>query len=169
MRLTQWTDYGLRVLMYCAAQQGRASAPTIAEIAQSHGISRSHLMKVVMKLSALGWLETTRGRGGGLRLMRPAEQISVGQVVRQMEEDFRLVECFDLASNGCRLEPQCRLKGALQQALKAYMDVLDGLYLSDLQGPSADPRGAGLSELVFHPRAAPASRRPATPPDPHTP
>lgn len=169
MRLTQWTDYGLRVLMYCAAQQGRASAPTIAEIATAHGISRSHLMKVVMKLSALGWLETTRGRGGGLRLMQPAEQIGVGQVVRQLEEDFRLVECFDLANNGCRLEPQCRLKGALQQALQAYMQVLDGLRLSDLQGSAADPRGAGLSELVFHPRPEPLPARQATATDPYTP
>lgn len=152
MRLTQWTDYALRVLMYCAAQQERASAPTIAEIATAHGISRSHLMKIVMKLSALGWLETTRGRGGGLRLMKPAAEISVGQVVRQMEEDFRMVECFDLATNVCRLEPQCRLKGALQQALKAYMAVLDGFHLSDLQELSAGERGSGVSALVFRPR-----------------
>lgn len=152
MRLTQWTDYALRVLMYCAAQPERSNPPTIAEIAAAHGISRSHLMKIVMKLSALGWLETTRGRGGGLRLTPAANRISVGQVVRAMEEDFRLVECFDLASNGCRLEPQCRLKGALQQALQAYMDVLDGMHLSDLQGPSAAQPEVTFSQLVFHPR-----------------
>ena len=94
MRLTQWTDYALRVLMYCASHQQREHAPTIAEIAEVHGISRSHLMKIVMELSAKGWLSTTRGRGGGLRLVQDPSQIVVGEVVRQMEEDFTLVECF---------------------------------------------------------------------------
>ncbi len=73
MRLTQWTDYALRVLMYCAACHARAQPVTISEVAEKHGISRSHLTKIVQQLAALGLLDTTRGRGGGMRLMRPAE------------------------------------------------------------------------------------------------
>ena len=90
MRLTQWTDYTLRVLMYCAAYQGREQPVTINEVAQSHGISRSHLTKIVQELAAQGLLETTRGRGGGMRLMKPAHEINVGAVVRSTETDFHL-------------------------------------------------------------------------------
>lgn len=147
MRLTQWTDYALRVLMFCATHQQREIAPTIAEIAQAHGISRSHLMKVVMELSAKGWLSTTRGRGGGLRLLRPPSQIVVGEVVRQMEEDFRMVECFNPDSNTCRLDGLCRLKGALGQALQAYMDVLDGMTLADLVAPGTGVSIVPLTEV----------------------
>ena len=132
MRLTQWTDYALRVLMYCAVHQQREAAPTIAEIAEAHGISRSHLMKIVMALSAKGWLATTRGRGGGLRLVRPPTEIVVGEVVRQMEEDFTLVECFNPQGSSCRIDGRCRLKGVLADALRAYLAVLDGVRLSDL-------------------------------------
>ena len=82
MRLTQWTDYTLRVLMYCAATEGREQPVTITEVAEGYGISRSHLMKIVQQLSAQGLLETTRGRGGGMRLMRPASDINIGAVVR---------------------------------------------------------------------------------------
>lgn len=132
MRLTQWTDYALRVLMYCAVHEQRETAPTIAEIADVHGISRSHLMKIVMALSAKGWLSTSRGRGGGLRLLKPAQQIVVGEVVREMEEDFTMVECFNPQGHACRIESMCRLKGVLGQALQAYMKVLDGATLADL-------------------------------------
>ena len=86
MRLTNWTDYTLRVLMYCAASAGRAQPVTIGEIAQAHGISHSHLTKVVMDLAAQGLLETTRGRGGGLRLLKPAAEIGLGDVVRASEK-----------------------------------------------------------------------------------
>jgi Rrf2 family transcriptional regulator, nitric oxide-sensitive transcriptional repressor len=136
VRLTQWTDYSLRVLMYCAATQGRDALPTVAEIAQTHGISRSHLTKIVMTLSAQGWLETTRGRGGGLRLLLPAAQIRVGDVVRQTEADFQLVECFDPASSHCRMDGRCRLQGVLQQAMQAFLAVLDGVTLADLVAPA---------------------------------
>lgn len=138
MRLTQWTDYALRVLMYCATHEQRETAPTIAEIAQAHGISRSHLMKVVMELSAKGWLSTTRGRGGGLRLMQAPSAIGVGEVVRQMEEDFGLVECFKTEGSSCQLDGRCRLKGVLAEAMQAWMRVLDGVTLADLvaQPPS---------------------------------
>ncbi|MDO9149486.1 MAG: Rrf2 family transcriptional regulator [Hydrogenophaga sp.] len=135
MRLTHWSDYSLRVLMYCAACAQRAKPATISEIAEAHGISRSHLTKIVMTLSSMGLLETTRGRGGGLRLLRPAQAIVLGDVIRQTETDFTLVECFDNEHNTCRLDGYCRLKGALQQAMDSYLAVLDGVTLADLIAP----------------------------------
>lgn len=143
MRLTSWTDYSLRVLMFCAACAQREQPPTISEIAEAHGISRSHLTKIVMTLAGMGLLETTRGRGGGLRLLKPAHLIVVGEVVRQTETDFTLVECFDADHNSCRLNGYCRLKGALQEAMAAYLRSLDGVTLADLVEPlpAAGPAG----------------------------
>lgn len=146
MKLTQWTDYALRVLMYCAASAGREAPVTIAEIAGRHAISRSHLTKIVMSLAALGYLETSRGRGGGLRLLRPAAQISVGEVVRATESDFGLVECFDATANDCRLDGRCRLKATLQQALARWFEVLDGVTLADLVA-APPPARAGARTL----------------------
>lgn len=143
MRLTQWTDYTLRVLMYCAATQGRTQPVTITEVAEGYGISRSHLMKIVQQLAAQGLLETTRGRGGGMRLMVPASDINIGAVVRATETDFNLVECFDPATNQCRLSNHCRLKGVLWKAMQAYLAVLDGVTLEDLMAPSAGSTSAG--------------------------
>lgn len=142
MRLTQWTDYALRVLMYCATNAEREAAPTIAEIAEVHNISRSHLMKIVMELSAKGWLSTTRGRGGGLRLVQDPSQILVGEVVRQMEEDFTMVECFSTEGRSCTIDGRCRLKGVLADALQAWMRVLDGVTLAELVAP-----GTGVSTV----------------------
>lgn len=149
MRLTQWTDYSLRVLMYCASCTGRTAPVTIAEIAEVHGISRSHLTKIVMTLSGLGLLETTRGRGGGLRLLKPAGDIVLGDVVRQTETDFTMVECFDAASSSCRLAGQCQLKEALHNATNAYLAVLDGVTLAQLVPPAglSGGLGGGLSLL----------------------
>ncbi len=138
MRLTQWTDFSLRVLMYCAACENRDLPVTITEIADSHGISRSHLTKVVHQLGAHGLLETTRGRGGGMRLCKPAAEINVGALVRQTETDFDMVECFDPKTNQCTLSPQCHLKGVLQQATHSYLAVLDGVTLADLIAPAAN-------------------------------
>ena len=135
MRLTQWTDYTLRVLMYCAACQERAQPVTITEIAENYGISRSHLTKIVQELAAQKLLETTRGRGGGMRLNKPAAAINLGAVVRATETDFTMVECFDPVSNQCRLSSHCGLKGALSQAMQAYFLVLDGITLADLVAP----------------------------------
>lgn len=139
MRLTNWSDYSLRVLMYCAASAGREQPATISEIADAHGISRSHLTKIVMTLSGLGLLETTRGRGGGLRLLKPAREIVLGDVIRHTETDFTLVECFDQAHNTCRLDGHCCLKGVFRQAMDAYLSVLDGVTLADLVQPMATP------------------------------
>jgi Rrf2 family nitric oxide-sensitive transcriptional repressor len=118
MRLSEYTDYTLRVLMCCAAHPERLL--TIAEIAEALQVSKNNLMKIVNDLGRQGLLETTRGRGGGIRLGKPAKEIRVGDVVRASETDFRLVECFDADTDTCVLTPQCRLKGALHKALRAY-------------------------------------------------
>ena len=146
MHLTHWTDYSLRVLMYCAVHAGRPQPVTITEIAEAHGISRSHLTKIVVALSSQGWLETTRGRGGGLRLLRPAADVRLGDVVRQTESDFNLVECFDPERNTCRIDGHCRLKGVLQSALASYLAVLDEVTLADLVAPGT--RGSGKAQRV---------------------
>ncbi|MDO9143391.1 RrF2 family transcriptional regulator [Rhodoferax sp.] len=135
MRLTQWTDYTLRVLMYCAASKDRSEPVTITEIAESHGISRSHLTKVVQQLAARGWLETTRGRGGGLRLAQRAKDLCLGTIVRATETDFAVVECFEPSLNQCRMDQNCRLKGVLNQATQSFLAVLDGTTLADLVAP----------------------------------
>lgn len=130
MRLTDYTDYTLRVLMFCAIRPERAI--TIAEIAQSHAVSKNHLMKIVNDLARQGILQTTRGRGGGLRLLKPAQDIRIGDVVRNSETDFRMVECFDAASNSCNLSAHCKLKSVIGKALEAYLAELDSVTLADI-------------------------------------
>lgn len=130
MRLAHYTDYTLRVLMTCARQGDRRV--TIAELAQSHGLSKNHLMKIVNDLARHGLLDTTRGRGGGIRLLLAPEKIGIGDVVRWSESDFRMVECFDASTNTCHLSAACRLKGLFQRALAAYLRELDGATLADL-------------------------------------
>ena len=148
MRLTQWTDYTLRVLMYCAASKDRAEPVTITEIAESHGISRSHLTKIVQQLAARGWLETTRGRGGGLRLAIPAKDLCLGTVVRATETDFAVVECFEESLNQCRMNPNCRLKGVLSQATQSFLAVLDAVTLADLVAPMGSLEGSAKARHV---------------------
>ena len=131
MRLTMYTDYSLRILLYVGAkEQGELS--TIREISEAYNISKNHLMKVSHELGKAGFIETVRGRGGGIRLAVPAEEINIGAVVRRMEDDFHLVECFSAEGNTCPIAPVCGLKGVLAQALKAYLDVLSAYTLSDL-------------------------------------
>lgn len=144
MRLTEYTDYTLRVLMYCAAHPGRLV--TIAELAERHGLSKNHLMKIVNDLARQGVLETTRGRGGGMRLKTDATQIIVGEVVRHTESDFRIVECFDEGTNACLLSPTCRLKRVFDEAMQAYFKVLDGVTLADIADPA--PAMPPVSRLV---------------------
>ena len=136
MRLADYTDYSLRVLMYCAAH--RDTRVTIAELARRHGLSKNHLMKIVNDLARQGVLETTRGRGGGLRLLQDPAQIRVGDIVRTAETDFRLVECFDPATDACTLTPHCRLKHLFGAALHAFFDVLDGATLADMVAAAPD-------------------------------
>ncbi|MCU0974276.1 MAG: Rrf2 family transcriptional regulator [Burkholderiales bacterium] len=130
MRLTDYTDYTLRVLIYCASNPSRRV--TISEIADAYSISRNHLTKIVHELGRQGVLETSRGRGGGLRLLRAPSQITVGEIVRAAETDFALVECFDRRTNRCRLTPHCRLRRALKRALDAYLAELDGVTIEDI-------------------------------------
>lgn len=134
MRLTFYSDYSLRLLMYAAVRHGELV--TIQDVANAYGISKNHLMKVAFELGRKGYLETVRGRGGGLRLARAPDTITVGAVLRAMEEDLTLVECFDPASNKCAITGSCRLKGALSRALKAYFAVLDECTLADLAVPN---------------------------------
>ena len=132
MKLTFYSDYSLRLLMYASVK--RDGLVTIQEVADAYGISKNHLMKVAFELGRKGFLETVRGRGGGLRLARRPEKIGVGEVVRAMEEDFTMVECFDPKANRCVITGPCRLRGALSRALKAYFAVLDEYTLADLAG-----------------------------------
>lgn len=130
MRLTRYTDFSLRVLIYLALRPDHLA--TIEEISEAYGISRAHLMKVVHRLGQGGFVETTRGRGGGLRLAREAERITVGEVVRHSEERMDLVECFDPETNTCRIAPACVLQGVLGEALDAFLGILDACTLADL-------------------------------------
>ncbi len=161
MRLAEYTDYTLRVLMYCAAHPGRLI--TIGELADWHAVSKNHLMKIVNDLARQGILETTRGRGGGLRLAVSPASIRVGDVVRNCETDFRLVECFDSRTDTCSLTPTCRLRGVLNAALRAYFIELDAATLSDITGPAPSIRSpaAKSSQRASPgmPMAAPVTRR----------
>ena len=133
----RYSDYTLRVLMYCAANPDRLV--TIAELADRHQVSKNHLMKIVNDLGRQGVLATTRGRGGGLRLLKAASAIRIGDVLRRAETDFRLVECFDASTDNCTLTPTCRLKKVLRKALAAYFAELDGVTLADIATPGNTP------------------------------
>ncbi len=143
MRLTLMTDYALRLLMYVAQRPGRLC--TIAEVARAHGISETHLMKVTHRLGVHGWIETVRGKGGGMRLALAPAEIRLGAVVRTMEPDFELAECFGNDS-ACLLTGSCRLAGVLDEALQAFLQRFDAHTLADLLPPAtcARPRGAAV-------------------------
>ena len=134
MRLTLWTDYALRTLIFVGAKRGGLA--TIAEIAESFDISKTHLMKVVNRLGQQGYLDTVRGKGGGIRLARPSAEIGVGAIVRETEEDLAVMGC--LAEPGfCRIEGCCVLRRALHEATLAFLQILDGYTLADLLTPGA--------------------------------
>jgi Rrf2 family nitric oxide-sensitive transcriptional repressor len=138
MRLTNFSDYALRVLMYAATRSDRLI--TIEETAGIYGISRSHLMKVANLLTQAGFLTATRGRSGGLALAKRPDKIRLGDVVRATEPDFAMVECFG-ADNHCLITPRCRLKGVLKEALLAFVGTLDRYTLADLV---LNPKDFGL-------------------------
>ena len=135
MRLTNFTDYSLRILMYAAVQDGRLI--TIEETSEVYGISKAHLMKVANQLTRTGFLKAVRGRSGGLMLGRKPNKISLGDVVRATEPDFALVECF-APDNCCLITQRCRLRGILKEALAAFETTLDRYTLADLLLNPAD-------------------------------
>jgi Rrf2 family nitric oxide-sensitive transcriptional repressor len=129
MRLTQLTDYAMRLLIYLAQHPQRLC--TIAEVAGSYRISETHLMKITHQLGRAGWIVTTRGNGGGMRLAREPKDIGLGDVVRSMEPDFFVVECFS-TGNSCMLTGTCKLTGVMDGALRSFMQHLDGHTLADI-------------------------------------
>jgi Rrf2 family nitric oxide-sensitive transcriptional repressor len=135
MRLTAYSDYALRVLMYLAVKQDGLA--TIAEIAKSYDISENHLMKVAHQLGVAGYVETVRGRGGGLRLAKPIEAIGLADVVRYTEPDLAIVSCFKPVDAPCTIRPCCVLRRALEKARDAFMAVLEDYTLGDLVKPRA--------------------------------
>ncbi len=169
MRLTAHTDYALRVLMYLGLPRRPGPLASIREIAAAHRVSENHLVKVVHGLGRAGFVETTRGRGGGRRLARPPDQIRVGDVVRWAEGDMAVVACFrpdgrpgpgggggGAAAGGCPLAGACRLQGLLGEALGAFLAVLDRATLADLlPGPG---RLGGVAARLGLPVEAPPER-----------
>jgi Rrf2 family nitric oxide-sensitive transcriptional repressor len=143
MRLTVYSDYALRSLIYIGLNEPRQAR--IAEISRAYGISENHLVKVVHHLGRIGLVKTSRGRGGGLHLARPADEIVIGEVVRRTEEDLALVECF--ANGDCAITGACQLRGILGEALAAFLAVLDRYTLADLIGQSEGVETAKLLGL----------------------
>jgi Rrf2 family transcriptional regulator, nitric oxide-sensitive transcriptional repressor len=133
MRLTRYTDYAIRVLLHLAAHDDRTVS--IQEIASAYGVSKDHLMKVVQELSKTGFVAAQRGRGGGLRLGRPASEIRIGDVVRQTEDGFQLVDC-----GNCKVAPVCGLPRTLNEATAAFLAVLDAQTLDRIVADQAAAR-----------------------------
>jgi Rrf2 family nitric oxide-sensitive transcriptional repressor len=140
MQLTLFSDYSLRVLLYLTMHGDRRV--TLAEMSSAYGISQHHLVKVVQRLVEEGLIESTRGRGGGLRLARPPGEINVGQVVRVTEPHLNLVECFDAQTNTCPIDRACGLKQVLLRAQAAFLDELERHTLADFA-----PRAPALIKL----------------------
>jgi Rrf2 family nitric oxide-sensitive transcriptional repressor len=139
MRLTLFSDYALRTLLYLGVHDDRLAS--VAEVARAYGISYHHLVKVAGLLGEMGLVHPVRGRGGGLRLAVPASEINVGAVVRRTEPDFHLVECFDRAHDTCPITPACMLKNVLHEAQERFLETLDRYTLEDfLRSPERRQR-----------------------------
>ncbi|MDQ8203709.1 Rrf2 family transcriptional regulator [Pelagicoccus sp. SDUM812003] len=130
MELTKFSDYSLRLLIYLALNDDRLVS--LQEVADAYQISRNHLVKIAGNLNQLGYVQATRGKGGGLRLAKAPRDINAGQLVRLTEGDAPLIECFDPVKNSCCLSPACVLKGALKQAENAFYSELERFTLADL-------------------------------------
>jgi Rrf2 family nitric oxide-sensitive transcriptional repressor len=152
MRLTTMTDYALRLLMHVGQHPDRLC--TIAEVAQVYGISEAHLMKITHQLGLAGWITTVRGKGGGMRLALDPADINLGELVRNVEPDFQLVECMG-GGQGCQLTGHCRLTGVFGDALSAFMQTLDARTLADVL-PALAP-----AQAVIAPPASTRRRRAA--------
>lgn len=138
MRLTLYTDYSLRVLLYLSGREDEIV--TITELADFYKISRNHLVKVVHNLGLKGYILTIRGRNGGLKLAYPANEILVGDVVRSTEPDFDLLECFNPATDKCVISRSCSLKSVISNAQIGFLDVLDKYTLADIAKESMKTR-----------------------------
>jgi Rrf2 family iron-responsive transcriptional regulator len=153
MRLTRQTNYAIRILMYCGANEGRLSR--IPEIAAAYSVSELFLFKILQPLVEAGLVETVRGRNGGVRLGRAAEQITLFDVVRVTEESFAMAECFDNDTAECPLVDNCALNAALREALNAFFEVLSKHTIADLVAKKTDMRGLlGIDLLVQRAPAA---------------
>jgi Rrf2 family iron-responsive transcriptional regulator len=150
MRLTRQTNYAIRILMYCAANDGRLSR--IPEIANAYSLSELFLFKILQPLVENGLIETVRGRNGGVRLGRPAEQITLFDVVRVTEEGFAMAECFE-SDTDCPLVDSCALNSALREALNAFFEVLMKHSIADLVARKQDMRGLLGIDVPAEPRA----------------
>lgn len=150
MRLTTMSDYAMRLLMYVGQHPERLC--TISEVARAHGISEAHLTKITHQLALAGWLETVRGKGGGMRLAVSPQRIGLGAVVRGMEPDFSIVECL-AGDTTCQLASSCHLPGIINGALQSFMQHLDRYTLADLLAPAA-PAGDRALPLNFYKHAA---------------
>lgn len=145
MHITRYTDYSLRVLIYLAVK-GEDLA-TISDIASSYDISRNHLMKVVHQLNLNGYIETVRGKHGGMRLRLSPDEINIGSLVRHTEQDLTLVECF-APNNQCAISPACGLRSVFGEALQGFMKVLDGYTLADILPAAQKPHLVRLLNIV---------------------
>jgi len=135
MQLTLYTDYSLRVLVFLSVHPEKTI--TITEISDFYEISRNHLVKIVHNLATLGYIQSFRGKGGGLRLAKPPEEINIGDVVRKVEPHFNIVECFGNSTLPCKIQPLCALKSALNRAGNTFLEVLDQYTLADAITPGS--------------------------------
>lgn len=129
MQLTRFTDYGLRSLMYLAAHQKKLSS--VKEISEFYGISRNHMVKVVHRLSQLGLIESSKGKGGGIWLACPPQEMRLGDIVKQLESNMDLVECFNRENNKCKITNTCQLKHYLYEARHSFISILNKYTLAD--------------------------------------
>ncbi|MBB1318463.1 Rrf2 family transcriptional regulator [Shewanella sp. SR43-4] len=129
MQLTRYTDFGIRILMYLAVQSERETLFRIAEVTSVFDLSSNHVAKIIHQLGKMGYLQTVRGKSGGFRLAKPADEVLIGQLVRDLEHSLAPIDC---ESPYCRFTPICRLKGVLAQAVSAYLVVLDQYTLADI-------------------------------------
>ena len=141
MHFTDFTDYSLRVLIYLHMKGDGKS--TVKQVAEYYNISQNHLVKVVHSLGLKGYIKSEKGKGGGIRLSKPASEIKIGAVIKDMEPHFNLVTCFSTTNRPCRVEPVCALKGVLGAAMQSFFDVVDQYSLEDAVNK---PCKVGISE-----------------------